>query len=130
MLKKNADKSFEAVEIASPNGDRTQIKGKRSAGRLIMAELEAFGDALLRLFLRVVRIAARPQHLARIAREAIQQADALCFRRPLDRSGSGSYSAFPSARAIADDPPECTRECSLIGKTRLQGDISYRKIAG
>jgi hypothetical protein len=29
MLKKNADKSFEAVEIASPNGDRTQIKGKR-----------------------------------------------------------------------------------------------------
>src|SRR6266403_3662975 len=61
MLKKNADKSFEAVEIASPNGDRTQIKGKRSAGRLIMAELEAFGDALLRLFLRVVRIAARPQ---------------------------------------------------------------------
>jgi hypothetical protein len=58
MLKKNADKSFEAVEIASPNGDRTQIKGKRSAGRLIMAELAAFGDALLRLFLRVVRIAA------------------------------------------------------------------------
>jgi hypothetical protein len=42
MLKKNADKSFEAIEIASPNGDRTQIKGKRTAGRLIMAKLEAF----------------------------------------------------------------------------------------
>src|ERR1700732_2308796 len=45
-------------------------------------------------------------------------------------SGSGSDSSFPSARAIANDPPECTRECGLIGKARLQSDISYRKIAG
>jgi hypothetical protein len=37
--------------------------------------------------------------------------------------------APPSAWTIANDPPERTSECSLIGKAGSFSDIGYRKVA-
>jgi hypothetical protein len=49
----------------------------------------------------------------------------------LDRSACVTplkFSPPPAAWAIANDPPERTRECSLIGITASYGDIAYRKV--